>query len=176
MIAACDPGYDDTRKRYNAMIDKRPAVIARCADTAHVMTGVNFACSIGVDVAVRGGGHNGAGLGSVDGGLVIDGAAEPSGEGPGASASLDRRLASLVGPLVRRGQRQACLLTANHHSGCRATLDVAPVQPQLPMSSSRVRPLAAPCTGTRVVEVTSGTDDGCRRTWTILALPPAVGS
>lgn len=66
-----DPGYDDARKLYNGMIDKRPAALARCVDAADVMTCVKFA-SNGVDLAVRGGGHNGAGLGSVNDGLVID--------------------------------------------------------------------------------------------------------
>jgi FAD/FMN-containing dehydrogenase len=54
------------------MIDKRPAMIARCVDVADVIAAVRFGRAQGLDVAVRGGGHNGAGLGLVDGGLVID--------------------------------------------------------------------------------------------------------
>ena len=54
------------------MIDKRPALIARCADVADVIAAVNFGRDNGLDIAIRGGGHNGAGLGSVDDGLVID--------------------------------------------------------------------------------------------------------
>jgi FAD/FMN-containing dehydrogenase len=67
-----DPGYDEARTVYNAMIDKRPAVIARCADAADVISALRFARAEGLEVAVRGGGHNGAGLGLVDDGLVID--------------------------------------------------------------------------------------------------------
>jgi len=65
-------GYDEARRLYNAMIDKRPALIARCVDVADVIACVRFAAGTGVDLAVRGGGHNGGGLGSVDGGLVVD--------------------------------------------------------------------------------------------------------
>jgi FAD/FMN-containing dehydrogenase len=72
VIAQGDAGYDDARRIYNAMIDKRPALIARCADVADVIAAVRFGREAGLDVAVRGGGHNGAGLGLVDDGLVID--------------------------------------------------------------------------------------------------------
>ena len=54
------------------MIDKRPRLIARCVDTADVITAVNFAREQKVLVAIRGGGHNGPGLGSCNDGLVID--------------------------------------------------------------------------------------------------------
>jgi FAD binding domain/Berberine and berberine like len=64
--------YDDVRALYNAMIDKRPAAIVRCADVADVIETVRHAAARGLTVAVRSGGHNGAGLGSVDDGLVID--------------------------------------------------------------------------------------------------------
>src|SRR5271170_4535241 len=66
------PDYDDARKLYNASIDKRPLVIARCADVADVIAAVNFGRESKLPVAIRGGGHNGPGLGSVDDGLVID--------------------------------------------------------------------------------------------------------
>ncbi len=72
LIQAGDPSYDEARALYNAMIDKRPALIAQCADVADVIAAVNFARDTGMLVAVRGGGHNGPGLGSVDDGLVID--------------------------------------------------------------------------------------------------------
>ena len=64
--------YDTLRQLYNAMIDKRPSLIARCVDVADVIAAVNAGRDAGADIAVRGGGHNGPGLGSVDGGLVID--------------------------------------------------------------------------------------------------------
>ena len=67
-----DPDYDEVRALYNAMIDKRPALIARCADVDDVVAAVNFGRENGLDIAIRGGGHNGAGLGSVDDGLMID--------------------------------------------------------------------------------------------------------
>jgi FAD/FMN-containing dehydrogenase len=67
-----DPDYDEVRALYNAMIDKRPALIARCADVDDVVSAVNFGREQGLDIAIRCGGHNGPGLGSVDNGLVID--------------------------------------------------------------------------------------------------------
>jgi FAD/FMN-containing dehydrogenase len=66
------PEYDDARKLYNGMIDKRPLLIARCADVADVIAAVNFGRENRLLIAIRGGGHNGPGLGSVDDGLVID--------------------------------------------------------------------------------------------------------
>ncbi len=67
-----DPTYDEARALYNGMIDKRPLLIARCLDAADVVTCVGYAREAGLEVAIRGGGHNGPGLGSVDDGLVID--------------------------------------------------------------------------------------------------------
>lgn len=72
LIQPSDSHYDSARAVYNAMIDKRPALIARVADVADVMTAVNFAREQDLLLAVRGGGHNGGGLGSCDDGLVID--------------------------------------------------------------------------------------------------------
>src|SRR5829696_3332009 len=72
LVQRGDPGYDAARTIYNAMIDKRPALIAQCATVADVIAAVNFARDTGVIVAIRGGGHNGPGLGLVDDGLVID--------------------------------------------------------------------------------------------------------
>src|SRR6202012_6236034 len=72
LITPDDPGYDQGRAVYNAMIDKHPAAIARCRDTADVITCVRFAREHGIEIAVRGGGHNAAGLGGWDGALVID--------------------------------------------------------------------------------------------------------
>lgn len=72
VIRSSDAEYDEARKLYNAMIDKRPLAIARCADAGDVIACVNFARERKLPVAIRGGGHNGPGLGSVDNGLVID--------------------------------------------------------------------------------------------------------
>ncbi len=72
LIQPGDPGYDAARKVYNGMIDKRPALIARCADVADVIMAVNFGRENGLLVSIRGGGHNAGGLGICDGGLVID--------------------------------------------------------------------------------------------------------
>src|SRR5687768_5481856 len=72
LLAPGDDGYDAARALYNGMIDKRPRLIARCVDIADVIAAVTFGRESGLDVAIRGGGHNGPGLGSVDDGLVID--------------------------------------------------------------------------------------------------------
>ena len=72
LIRPDDAAYDEARKVYNAMIDKHPALIVRCADVADVISAVNFARDNQLTVAVRGGGHNGPGLGTCDDGLVID--------------------------------------------------------------------------------------------------------
>jgi hypothetical protein len=72
LIEPQDADYETCRKVYNGMIDKRPIMIARCVDEADVKACVNFARENNLLVAVRGGGHNGAGLGMCDGGLVID--------------------------------------------------------------------------------------------------------
>jgi FAD/FMN-containing dehydrogenase len=67
-----DPGYDDARKIWNGMIDKRPALIARCTGAADVIDAVRFAREHDLLVSVRGGGHNIAGTALCDGGLMID--------------------------------------------------------------------------------------------------------
>jgi FAD/FMN-containing dehydrogenase len=72
LILPDSPDYERARHVYNAMIDRHPAMIARCADVADVIASVNFARDHGLLLAVRGGGHNGGGLGVCDGGLVID--------------------------------------------------------------------------------------------------------
>ena len=72
LILPADPGYDDARRLFNAMIDRRPAAIAQCLGTADVVHAVNFARAHGLRLSVRGGGHNVAGQAIVDGGLVID--------------------------------------------------------------------------------------------------------
>ncbi|HEX5026381.1 MAG TPA: FAD-binding protein [Agriterribacter sp.] len=72
IILPKDADYDNTRKVYNAMIDKRPGMFVMCVDVADVIYAVNFGRENNVSVAVRGGGHNGGGLGLCDDGLVID--------------------------------------------------------------------------------------------------------
>ncbi len=72
LIQPDDPRYDQARRVYNGMIDKHPRMIARCKDAADVVASVNFARDQGLLTAVRGGGHNGAGLGTCDDGIVID--------------------------------------------------------------------------------------------------------
>lgn len=67
-----DPGYDATRAIHNGLIDKRPALIARCLTTADVVDAVNAARDAGLEISVRGGGHNIAGKAVTEGGLMID--------------------------------------------------------------------------------------------------------
>jgi FAD/FMN-containing dehydrogenase len=72
VIRPGDHDYDEARALYNGMIDKRPRLIARCVDVADVIAAVNYARDQGLLLAIRGGGHNGPGLGSCNDGLVID--------------------------------------------------------------------------------------------------------
>jgi FAD/FMN-containing dehydrogenase len=72
VITPEDDGYEQARRVYNAMIDRHPRLIARCADVADVSAAVNFARDHNLLLAVRGGGHNGGGLGTCDDGLVLD--------------------------------------------------------------------------------------------------------
>src|SRR3569833_235841 len=72
VIRQGDADYDDARSLYNGMIDKRPELIAQCLDAGDVIAAVNFGRDQTLPIAIRGGGHNGPGLGSVNDGLVID--------------------------------------------------------------------------------------------------------
>src|SRR4051812_2655909 len=72
VITPDDPGYDDARKVYNFMIDRRPAAVARCTDAADVAAVVRHAAQTGIDLAVRGGAHSVPGFGTADGALVAD--------------------------------------------------------------------------------------------------------
>ncbi len=67
-----DPGYDDTRRVHNGLVDKHPALIARCRGVADVVDAVNLARELDLEVAIRGGGHNVAGRATLDAGLMID--------------------------------------------------------------------------------------------------------
>jgi FAD/FMN-containing dehydrogenase len=72
IVMPSDSQYNETRKVFNAMIDKHPGMFAMCTDVADVIASVNFARENKLAVAIRGGGHNGGGLGLCDDGLVID--------------------------------------------------------------------------------------------------------
>ncbi|MGI5452555.1 FAD-binding oxidoreductase [Streptomyces sp. CA-249302] len=72
LISPEDSGYEQARAVYNAMIDRRPALVARCADADAVARVIGFARAHDLPLAVRGGGHHGAGMGTVDGGVVAD--------------------------------------------------------------------------------------------------------
>jgi len=72
VIEPTHPSYDSARKVYNGMLDKRPGLIVRCVDVADVKAAIAFGVENGMLTAIRGGGHNGAGLGTCDDGLVID--------------------------------------------------------------------------------------------------------
>jgi FAD/FMN-containing dehydrogenase len=72
LIRPDTPEYDEARTIYNAAIDKRPRLIARCADVGDVTSAVRFGRDHGLDISIRSGGHNGPGLSLVDDGLVID--------------------------------------------------------------------------------------------------------
>jgi FAD/FMN-containing dehydrogenase len=72
LIEADDDRYDEARALYNGMIDRRPRTIVRCAGVADVIAAIEHGRSLGIPIAIRGGGHNGAGFASCDDGLVID--------------------------------------------------------------------------------------------------------
>lgn len=72
LVTPEDAGYDLTRKIHNGLIDKRPALVARCLNTADVVEAVNTASDAGLELSVRGGGHNVAGKAVTEGGLMID--------------------------------------------------------------------------------------------------------
>ena len=72
ILAPGEPGYDETRRIHNGLIDKRPALIARCLHTVDVVDAVNLGREDGLEISVRGGGHNIAGKAVTEGGLMID--------------------------------------------------------------------------------------------------------
>ena len=72
LVRPGDDDYDTARSVWNGMIDRRPALVVRCAGTADVIAGLRFAREHGLVVAVRGGAHNVAGFGTCDDGIVLD--------------------------------------------------------------------------------------------------------
>ena len=72
LLTPRDAGYEEARKVHNELVNKRPALIARCRGVADVVDAVRLARKLGLEVAVRGGGHNVAGRATIDGGLMID--------------------------------------------------------------------------------------------------------
>jgi len=72
LLQPVDPGYEEARKIHNGLINKHPALIARCRGVADVVDAVNLAHKLNLEVAVRGGGHNVAGRATIDAGLMID--------------------------------------------------------------------------------------------------------
>jgi hypothetical protein len=72
ILSPGEPGYDEARRIHNGLIDKHPAVIARCHHTADVVDAVNFGRDAGLEISIRGGGQNVAGKAVTDGGLMID--------------------------------------------------------------------------------------------------------
>ena len=72
VLQPSDPGDNEARRVHNVLIDRRPAIIAPCFGTADVADAVKLARSNNLEIAVRGGGHNVAGRGTIDDGLMID--------------------------------------------------------------------------------------------------------
>lgn len=72
LLGPADPGYDEARSVWNAMIDRRPAAVVRCAGVADIVAALAFAGSEGLRVSIKGGGHNIAGLAVADGALLLD--------------------------------------------------------------------------------------------------------
>ena len=96
LILSEDAGYDDARSLWNAMIDRRPALIARCLGVTDVVASVNFAREHGLLLSIKGGGHNIAGLAVCEGGLMLD---------------MSRMRGVWVDPMMRTARAQAgCLL------------------------------------------------------------------
>jgi FAD/FMN-containing dehydrogenase len=119
MLTPGDPGYDQARTVWNAMIDRRPRIIARCAGAADVVAAVRTARDLGLEIGVRCGGHSVLGLAVPEDGLMID--LTPMG---GVRVDPARRRAvvqggALLGALDRAAQRHGLATTAGNvsHTG-----------------------------------------------------------
>ena len=95
LLKPTDADYDEARRVHNGLIDKHPALIARCRSAADVASAVNLTQRVGLEAAVRGGGHNVAGRATIDGGVMID--VSPM---KGISVDPKRRIARVQGGVI----------------------------------------------------------------------------
>src|SRR5436305_2961008 len=72
LLKPADAEYEDARKVHNGLVDKRPALSARCRGVADVVDAIHLTQELGLEAAVRGGGHNVAGRATIDGGVMVD--------------------------------------------------------------------------------------------------------
>ena len=112
-----DAGYDEARKLYNRMIDRRPAIIARCAGVADVINAVSFAGAHNVLLSVRGGGHSVAGNALCEGGLVIDLSAMKGIRADPVSRTVRAQAGVTWGELDRENQAFGLATTGGIYSG-----------------------------------------------------------
>ncbi|NUR97825.1 MAG: FAD-binding oxidoreductase [Kribbellaceae bacterium] len=114
-----DPHYDSARAVWNAMVDRRPAAIARCASTADVVAALRYGRKAGLEIGVRGGGHSFLGLPVVEGGLLIDLSAMNSVQVDPAGRRARVGGGALLGALDIAAQRYGLATTAGNvsHTG-----------------------------------------------------------